>query len=93
MLTQNEEKHLSYDLFNTSSIHINLAGVIGGYRRDGLAVAVLQGGVLCVCVVGGGVNLLFTAVVNEEKGAIHLLQLTLAAEQTNTHTYLMFLHV
>lgn len=52
MLIQNEEKHSSYDLFYTSSVHINLADVIEGYRRDGLAGAVLQGGVLCVCVVG-----------------------------------------
>lgn len=51
MLMRNEEMHFSYDLFNMSPIHINLAGVRGGYRRDGLAVAVLQGGVLCVCVV------------------------------------------
>lgn len=58
------------DLFNTSAIRINLAGVIGGYRRDGLAMAVLQGWVwgggslhLCLCS-GGGVNLLVTAVVN-----------------------------
>lgn len=40
---QNKGKHFIYDLFHTSPIHINLAGVIGGYRRDGLAMAVLQG--------------------------------------------------
>lgn len=57
VVIQNEEKHFSYDLFNMSPTHINLAAVIGGYRRDGLAMAVLQGWVLwvlpaCVCAVG-----------------------------------------
>lgn len=43
VVIQNEEKHFSYDLFNMSPTHINLAGVIGEYRRDGLAMGVLQG--------------------------------------------------
>lgn len=40
---RNAQEHTTYDLFNTSSIQINLVGVTGRCGRDGLAMAVLQG--------------------------------------------------
>lgn len=44
----------SYNLFNTSPMHINLAGITGRCGRVGPAMAVLQGQVLWVCCVWRG---------------------------------------
>lgn len=45
------EKCSSFDLFNSSLIHINLVGLTGRCGRDRLAMAVLQGRVLWVWCV------------------------------------------
>lgn len=93
-------KRSSCDISNTPPIHINLVGITGRCGRGGLAMTVLQGGVLWVCSVfvcrGGAVRLLLASLVNgfhQRTGrlekwnrVIHLVQLPLPAEQSK-HIY------